>query len=109
MMVTMERSPASAADRAYRPAEGVLFQKLDRDAVLLNLKTEQYYSLDGVGTRIWQLLGETGSLEGTVRRMLAEYTVDETTVRADIMALAEKLAARGLLVEEPARPHEPAA
>ncbi len=103
MMPAMERSPTPATDRAYRPAEGVLFQKLDRDAVLLNLKTEQYYSLDGVGTRIWQLLGETGSLEATVRRMLAEYTVDEATVRADTLALADKLAARGLLVEETER------
>ncbi len=105
----MDCSTAPAPDRAYRHAEGVLFQKLDRDAVLLNLKTEQYYSLDAVGMRVWQLLGETRSLEATVRRMLAEYAVDEATLRADVLALADKLATRGLLVPEPARPHEPVA
>ena len=51
-------------------AEHVLV--LNNDAVLLNLRTEQYYSLDPVGTRIWQLLGETRSLEATIQRVLAE-------------------------------------
>jgi hypothetical protein len=105
----MDRSTANVAAGSYRLAEGVLFQKLDRDAVLLNLRTEQYYSLDAVGTRVWQLLGETRSLEATIQKLLAEYAVDEATLRGDVLALAAKLTARGLLVEEPARPHASAA
>ena len=35
--------------------ETVLFRELEGVAVLLNLKTDSYLSLDDVGTRRWQL------------------------------------------------------
>ncbi len=105
----MDSSTATSLRRSYRVGEDVLFQKLDKDAVLLNLKTEQYYSLDGVGTRIWHLLAETRDLDATLQKLLAEYAVDEATLRADVLELTGKLAARGLLVEEAARPHDTAA
>lgn len=81
-------------------AEGVLFQRLDRESVLLNMKTELYFGLDPVGTRIWQLLTETHSVEATVKTMQTEYKVDETQLRKDVLALADRLAAKGLLVAE---------
>ncbi len=85
-------------------AEGVLFQQLDRESVLLNMKTEQYFGLDPVGTRVWQLLTETHSVEATVTTMCAEYEVDEVKLRMDVLALADRLTAKGLLVAEPDPP-----
>ena len=36
----------------------VIAQEVSGETVLLDLKSEQYFSLDVVGTRIWQLLNE---------------------------------------------------
>ena len=36
--------------------DDVLFQELDGEGVLLNLKTGVYFGLDSVGARVWQLL-----------------------------------------------------
>ena len=37
-------------------APDVLIQELAGEAVLLNLKTEQYFGLDDMGLRMWRLL-----------------------------------------------------
>ena len=42
----------SFADRAATPTH-VLVRILDRESVLLNLETEQYFGLDETGTRMW--------------------------------------------------------
>ena len=39
-----------------RPSDEVLFQELQDESVLLDLKSGVYFGLDIVGTRIWQLL-----------------------------------------------------
>lgn len=97
----MDRSIATAPEPVYRLAEGVLFQQLDRESVLLNMKTEQYFGLDPVGTRIWHLLTTTHTVAGTVAVMQAEYEVAEPQLRQDVLALAKRLMAKGLLVTEP--------
>jgi hypothetical protein len=99
-------STAAPANLFYRPAESVLFQPLSGDAVLLDLKSEHYFSLDRVGARIWQLLAETHWVDATVRTMLREFAVEESRLRADVLALVAKLLERGLLVataEPPAK------
>ena len=73
---------------------------LDDGAVLLNLATGQYYSLDVVGARMWTLLTEHGQVELAVQTMVAEYEVGEDEVRRDMLRLIEELAEQGLLKAE---------
>lgn len=84
---------------SYRIADGVFCQELNGESVLLNLDTEQYYSLDPTGTRIWQLLINTASIDATVKAMLAEYSIEEAALRRDVEELVRKLIAKGLLIE----------
>ena len=77
--------------------EDVLHQELGGETVLLNLKTEHYFGLDPLGTRIWNLFGETSCAETLVKTLLEEYDVDEAQLRVDVECLVSKLAAAGLL------------
>jgi len=57
-------------DRAAAPAH-VPVRFLDQESVLLNLETERYFGLDETGTRMWQLLTTSPSInaayQGTAR------------------------------------------
>ena len=75
----------------------VVFQTLEGEAVLLHLKTEEYYTLDETGTRMWQLLIEHSEKEPVIAQMLAEYEVDEATLRNDLTRLIADCKAAGLL------------
>lgn len=82
------------------PSEDVLTQQVEDESVLLDLKTEEYYSLDDVGTRMWQLMCESGDPKAAVEALLQIYEVDEATLRRDMAQLIAELAAHGLVVVE---------
>jgi len=81
-----------------KPSPDVLFQEIAGEAVLLDLASEQYFGLDPVGTRIWQLLGEDGRLEHVLSVLCAEYSVEPSRLQADLLVLANELATAGLVV-----------
>jgi hypothetical protein len=81
-----------------KPADGVVFQEVEGEMVLLSLESERYYALDDVGSRFWELLIEHGDLERVVAVMLDEFAVDEPTLRADLDALVAQLREAGLVV-----------
>ena len=75
----------------------VLFRELDGESVLLDLQSERYYSLDDVGTRMWELLAECGDVAMVVEQMMEGYDVDEATLHRDLANLINQLAEEGLL------------
>ena len=74
-----------------------IHQEVSGETVILDLKSENYFGLDEVGTRIWQLTEETGSLQDVYDRMLAEYDVTAEQLEEDMGELFSKLAKMGLV------------
>ncbi len=79
------------------PSEDVIFQALHKELVLLNLKTQQYFALDDVGSDMWKMLVEHHDIETVANLLSAEYDVDPGTLRSDLDHLVERLLAAGLL------------
>ncbi len=80
-----------------RLAKGVLMQKVGDDAILLNLNTENYFTLDETGTRIIDTLQESDSLNQAVRELVGIYEVDESKLTSDAIRLVEECEQHGLL------------
>ncbi|MFZ5475952.1 MAG: PqqD family protein [Myxococcota bacterium] len=78
-----------------------LFRNLDGEAVLLGGDVAEYYGLDPVGTRVWELVGEHGSVDAVVAAVLREFEVGEAEALADVVALVEDLLRHGLVEVEP--------
>jgi Coenzyme PQQ synthesis protein D (PqqD) len=91
----------SFTDRAAVPAH-VLVRILDRESVLLNLETEQYFGLDETGTRMWQLVTASPNIDSAYQELLAEYEVDPELLRSNLMELLSRLLDCGLLQVLPA-------
>lgn len=80
-----------------RLAEDVLMQKVGDDAILLNLNTENYFTLDEVGTRIINTLQESDSVKQAIGKLVGIYEVDEGTLTTDAVRLVEDCEQHGLL------------
>jgi hypothetical protein len=91
----------SFTDRAAMPAH-VLVRFLDRESVLLNIETEQYFGLDETGTRMWQLLTGSPNIDAAYQGLLAEFDVEPELLRANLMELLSRLVDSGLLQVLPA-------
>lgn len=60
-----------------------LIQESSGESVVLSLTSESYYGLDDTGTRMWNTLTTADSIQQAYESLLAEYDVDESTLRAD--------------------------
>jgi len=72
---------------------------LDREAVLLNLESGVYYTLNPVGTAIWELLNGDRPLEKILAAVCERVDVSESIARRDVAALATQLRREGLITE----------
>ena len=79
-------------------APDTLINIVGEEAVLLNLKNEQYYGLDPMGTHMWQALTSHASIQAAYEKLLDEYEVSPDVLRNDLKGLLEKLLAQGLVV-----------
>jgi hypothetical protein len=80
-----------------RISENVVFREMSGEAVLVNLASGTYFGLDGVGTRIWQLLSQQKGKEEVVAALVQEYDVEESKVAGDVDALLQQLLDKGLV------------
>jgi hypothetical protein len=88
-------------DGRVRVPDDVLRSNLSGESVLLNLKSETYFGLDEVGTRMWEALTEAPSIQGAFDLLKDEYDVEPDQLRRDLGDLVEKLLAHGLLEQSP--------
>jgi hypothetical protein len=90
-------------DRSALAVPGhVLTRRASGETVLLNLDTEEYYGLDGVGTRLWELIEGGTTLGQAVGTLLNEFEVTRPVLEADLASVLNELCDCGLvLVENP--------
>ena len=69
---------------------------------MLNLETEQYFGLDETGTRMWQLLVGSPSIDAAYQELLVEFDVEPELLRSNLMELLSRLVDSGLLQVFPA-------
>jgi len=79
----------------------VVTRRLDDELVLLNLDSEAYYGLDEVGTRMWEVLSSSPSVEAAFEQLLSEYDVDAASLRGDLEKLVDELVKNGLVELQP--------
>ena len=77
--------------------DDVIFRELDGEAIILNLATGMYFGLDEVGTRLWALVADSGTLRHAVDVMAGEYDVDRAALEGDVLELAGGLLDKGLV------------
>jgi hypothetical protein len=87
----------SDSRRTVRVPPSTLSRELQGETVLLQLERGEYFGLDEIGTRIWQLMVECGDLDVVGARLAEEFEADPEALRRDVEDLAQDMAARHLI------------
>ena len=82
----------------YLIPDDVLAAHLEGEAVLLDLKTKQYYQLNAPAARIWSGLEQALEPQRIVDALVDEFAVDAATAQAEMERVIADLRARGLVV-----------
>jgi hypothetical protein len=78
--------------------EQVIAQKAANDLLLFNMGDGNYYSLNGIGGRIWELCDGNHSVSQLVVAIAAEYDASAEVLDKDIVDLLEGLQNGKLIV-----------
>ena len=95
------REMVAFENRAVVPSH-VLVRHLDGESVLLNLETERYFGLDSTGTRMWELVTTSPTIESAYARLMEEFDVEPEVLRSHLADLLKDLKENGLVNVLPA-------
>jgi hypothetical protein len=95
-------------------SDAVVAEVIDGEAVLIDLSTGVYHSMDGVGGSVWSLIEVGTRLEEIVGAITARYEVSREQAEADVQRIAADLVQAKLVVTSDGEPsgrpdHESAA
>jgi hypothetical protein len=82
--------------KAIAPPD-VLFQETDGESVLLKIETGQYFGLDAIGTRMWEVSTTATSLRAACEILATEFDVEPQRLEEDLGNLVKNLMALGLM------------
>ncbi len=96
MSATVE---AVAADDRYRiDAPQVISETIDGEAVMINLPTGNYYSLNDAGGEVWTLIERAASVEEMVATLAGRYEGAREEIERSVSELIDRLLGEELIV-----------
>jgi len=88
------------AESRFRRRDRVLVQSVAGKQVLLDLDDGQYYALDEVSGRIWDLCDGTNSVAAVVDAVCRDYDAPAETVEEDVVAFLGEMVEEKLVLQE---------
>jgi hypothetical protein len=80
---------------------GVAAKVIDGEAIIMNLTTGMYFSMDQVGAVVWDWLEAGRSLGEIIQELVARYEVPAEDAKADLDQLISQAIEDGLISEAP--------
>ena len=88
----------SAHDRLCPNDREVAAKVMDGEAILINLGTGLYYSMDNVGGVLWSLIQQRRTIQDIAASLARVYSMPEETTLADVLELAGELLSENLVL-----------
>ena len=84
-------------DTILKRKQDQLFSEIDGEVVMLSIENSEYYGMDKVGSRIWQLLENPVNFKELIEILLDEYEVTEEQCTEDTKTFIEQLMKKQLV------------
>lgn len=91
----MNLSPHSST--VYQASSVHLYSEIDSEAVILDLESGTYYSLNETGNQIWQWLQKPKTFSELSKLILDEYDVPPEEALRDLQNLLQEMVNTGLI------------
>lgn len=78
--------------------EDLLTSKIGDEIVLMTIESGKYFSINQVGSKIWEMIKKPVTVEDVCKELTEEYAVSIEQCLSDTLPFLEKLNKDGLLV-----------
>ena len=76
------------------------FSMIDDEVVMLSLKNGEYYALNSVASRIWEIIEKRKTVKEITGILMEEFEVDEATCLKDTLECLYDFREKELITEE---------
>ena len=77
--------------------ETVFVQEVDEETILLDTNTQEYFSLDEIGSIFYHFLEEEQDLKIIVKEFSEHFSIKESTLEADLLEFLKNLKKKNLI------------
>src|SRR4051794_9749502 len=79
-------------------APNVIAETIEGEAILVDLRTGNYYSIQGSGSQIWEALAQGVPVDRVAEEIATAFSLDRETARTAVSSLSQELEREGLIV-----------
>mgnify|MGYP006281803067 FL=1 len=76
----------------------MLASEIDGEKVMMSMDKGEYFGLNTVGSRIWELIEEEIEVNDLIGKMLEEFDVESSACKEDVIGFLNELNEKGLIV-----------
>jgi hypothetical protein len=92
----------SLGSRVARDTTQVIDRVVDEEALLIHLQSGTYFSLNQVGTRVWEIMDGSKTVAELAAVIASEYEVSQEQAQTDVSNLVNELVEEKLVILTPA-------
>lgn len=81
----------------YAVPDTVLARQIQEEMVILDLRSGCYFSLNAIGSEVWEQLMQQQPLDKIAAALAAKYGAESTSIQADVSALLGDLLEQKLI------------
>ena len=85
------------AEQSYHPNPDVVAQRVQDEVVLVNLRTNEIYTLNRTAARAWELIAEGRDRPVVEAALVEEFSVEETEAQGELDDLLDELVEKELI------------
>ena len=78
----------------------MVFSHIDDEVVMMSVETGEYYGLNPVASRIWEILEKPYTFDQLIDMLLQEFDIDESKCRNDVTGFLNQLIEKLLVVDK---------
>jgi Coenzyme PQQ synthesis protein D (PqqD) len=75
----------------------IIFSEMDNDVVMMSIEKGEYYGINPIGSRIWELLETSLRVSDLCQTLMVEYNVDENRCISDVVAYLQQLLEKNVI------------
>ncbi len=78
--------------------EEIVASDIDGETVMMSIENGEYYGLDDIGSRIWELIEKPVKVSDLIDTLLERFDVDRETCKKDVLKFLNELNEDRILV-----------
>lgn len=80
--------------------EDIVASDIDDEKVMMSIEKGEYYGLEPVGSRVWELIEAPVTVSSVIDALLLQYDVDRDVCEHDVLAFLGELHQAGIVQVE---------